>query len=77
MEKLQTLTNDLALCYDYKIQTVEGFNSLSNNEKSDLCKGVRNEFTRHLQSKEMDFTNLIRERISIIESIFINFRRCC
>ena len=69
MEKLFTLIGDLSFCYEYKSGTIEGFDKLSNFQKSEHCKGVRNELMRHLQSNDLDFPNLIKERIATIESI--------
>lgn len=68
MERLTELLSDLNLCYHVKSTTVENFESLSNDQKSDHCKGVRNELIRYLQSDELNFPNIIKERIAYIES---------
>ncbi len=71
MEKLNILLGELDLCYEYKSKTVENFKYLNNYQKSEHCKGIRNELTKYLQSDAMNFSNIIKERIAYIESNLI------
>ena len=71
MEKFNTLINDLKLCYQTKVPYTEEYISLNNNERNQLCKGVRNELMRHLLSEELKFSNVVRERIVLLKSEYI------
>ncbi len=70
MEKFNTLINDLKLCYQTKIPYTEDYIRLNNNQRNDLCKGVRNELMKQLLSDELKFSNVVRERIAEIKSEF-------
>lgn len=65
MSKIFSIIEDLNLCYSVKAPTVQDYEKLSYGEQSDLCKGVRQELIKYVNSSEYNFkdiaSNLLEE----------------
>lgn len=68
MNKLKGLFSDLRLCYDDRMPYVEDYTKLSYEETQKLCLGVRKAIKEHINSNEMLFKNIIRQKVEEIES---------
>jgi hypothetical protein len=68
METFTLLYEDLHNCYSQKARYSEDYLKLSNFQRSALCQKERDNLIFHLNSDQMIFENILKERLRWMKS---------
>jgi hypothetical protein len=71
METFALLYEDLHNCYSQKARYSEDYLKLSDVQRNNLCKKERDNLVFHLNSDQMLFENILKERLRWMKSKII------